>query len=160
MTDSIVPENKDNAQVKIPPPLCFGILLILGIILQSDWIAGRFHLGWQTVVGGTIFLLAFIAVVWEALNHSKAGSNVEPWKPTTLILSKGLYKYSRNPIYVGMIIAYLGISLAAGSWASIILLPIAIVIIRFHVIAREEAYLERKFGSEYLAYKQKVRRWI
>lgn len=152
--------NNDNAQVKIPPPLCFGAFLGVGLFLQSDWINGEFGQIERLILGVILFAASIAVIAKEALSHGKSGSNVEPWKPTTLIISSGLYGYSRNPIYVGMITAYAGIALVAGSFGALILLPFCILIIRYHVIAREEAYLEQKFGEEYLNYKQKVRRWI
>lgn len=150
----------DNAQVRIPPPLCFAAFLLLGIGLQSNWIAGVFGPPLYLGIGGIIFTAGAYVILIEAIRHRKSGSNVEPWKPTTVILSTGFYKYSRNPIYVGMVIAYVGVTIAAMSWAAFLLLPLPILIVRVHVIAREEAYLESKFGTQYLDYKKQVRRWI
>jgi len=153
-------DKSDNAKVRIPPPLCFGVFLIGGILLQSSWMEGEWGPLYASITGGVLFIASLIVVIIEALRHERSGSNVEPWKPTTLILSSGAYAYSRNPIYVGMIVAYLGVAFAASSLVAVALLPLAILIIRYYVIAREEAYLIRKFGDEYLDYMKKVRRWI
>ena len=150
----------DNAQVRIPPPLCFAFFLVLGVLLQSDWIQGLLGPLPFLVAGSVLFLAGAYIIFIEATRHKKSGSNVEPWKPTTVILSTGFYKYSRNPIYVGMVITYLGIGIAAMSWVALLLLPLPILIVRFHVIAREESYLEGKFGAQYLDYKKQVRRWL
>jgi len=90
----------------------------------------------------------------------RARTNVEPWKPTTAIIADGIYGISRNPIYLGMISIYLGVSCLFNSFW--FLPPIILVLITMHygVIRREEKYLERKFGGEYLNYKNSVRRWI
>ncbi len=151
---------RDHPGVKIPPPLCYLAFLTAGIFLNSDWAEGETGSLFRLLVGTLIALCALSITAVEARNHGKSGSNVEPWKPTTLILSDGLYAYSRNPIYVGMAITYVGIALAAGSWLAFLLLPFCLLVIRYHVIAREEAYLEEKFGDEYLSYKASVRRWI
>jgi len=153
-------EDNDNAHVRIPPPLCFAAFLILGILLQSDWIEGSIGSIPRISFGALLFVVSLAIIIKVAFIHQTSGSNVEPWKPTTLILSSGLYAYSRNPIYVGMMTAYTGVALAAGSFGALALLPFCLLIIRYHVIAREEAYLEQKFGKEYLSYKVKVRRWL
>ncbi len=153
-------EKTDHAGVKIPPPLCYLAFLLAGIIIQSDWMNGTIGSLYQ-IIGGVILIGAGLMIlIPEARSHKKVGSNVEPWKPTTTIIDTGLYGYSRNPIYVGMAITYLGFTLASWSASALILLPLCLVVIRYHVIAREEAYLESKFGNEYLEYKSRVRRWI
>ncbi len=151
---------RDHPGVKVPPPLCFLFFLVIGVFLNSDWIEGEPGPLIRLLTGGFIGAAALIVTLKEAWQHEKSGSNVEPWKPTTLILTNGLYAYSRNPIYVGMAVLYSGIAMAAGSWLSLVLLPISLLVIRYHVIAREEAYLEEKFGDEYLNYKASVRRWL
>jgi len=160
MTSDNASDQNDNAKVRIPPPLCFAAFLIAGLLLQSDWINGEIGSGGRNLFGTLLFAISLGVIIKEALAHKKSGSNVEPWKPTTLILSTGLYAYSRNPIYVGMTFAYLGVAFAAGSFGAMALLPFCLLIIYYRVIALEEAYLARKFGDEYLAYKQKVRRWL
>ncbi|MAZ04133.1 MAG: isoprenylcysteine carboxyl methyltransferase [Sneathiella sp.] len=150
----------DSPGVKIPPPLCFLAFLAIGIYFNSAWMEGRAAEPILTVIGGLLTLVSAIYLAHSARKHKTAGSNVEPWKPTTTIISDGIYKYSRNPIYVAMAAAYLGLAIAAASWLAVVLLPFCLAFIRYYVIAKEEAYLEDKFGSEYLEYKKKVRRWL
>lgn len=151
---------QDHPGVKIPPPLCYFVFLVLGIVLNSDWINGSLGSVEQLVSGGVLLGIGLLVTIPEAFHHKKAGTNVEPWKPTTTILDTGLYAYSRNPIYLGMTLAYLGIALASWSLGMLFLLPLCLGVMHFQVIAREEAYLEDKFGDEYLSYKSRVRRWI
>ncbi len=153
-------DKPDHPGVKIPPPLCFLFFLTVGILINSDWIDGSIGSLYQFIGGAVLVGAGFLMIIPVALNHKKAGSNVEPWKPTTVILDTGLYAHTRNPIYVGMVVSYLGFSLAAWSTASLILLPLCLLIIRYHVIAREETYLENKFGDNYRDYKARVRRWV
>ncbi len=81
-------------------------------------------------------------------------------EPATAILSDGLYGVSRNPIYLGLTAIYLGVGVMADAgWVAVLLGPL-LAVMHFGVIAREERYLERKFGDEYRRYKAKVRRWI
>lgn len=79
---------------------------------------------------------------------------------TTAIVTDGLFRFSRNPIYVSDLLLYVGLSLALNTWWALALTPVLVLIMNVGVIAREEAYLERKFGNEYLRYKQQVRRWL
>ncbi|MBL4906849.1 MAG: isoprenylcysteine carboxylmethyltransferase family protein [Sneathiella sp.] len=154
------PQKIDHPGVKIPPPLCYLAFLIIGIFVSSDWLNGNIGSLYQLIAGAVFVVAGLLILIPEALHHKKVGSNVEPWKPTTTIIDTGLYAYSRNPIYVGMTISYLGFTLASWSLAALLLLPLCLLIIRYHVIGREEAYLEGKFGDEYLDYKTRVRRWI
>jgi protein-S-isoprenylcysteine O-methyltransferase Ste14 len=87
------------------------------------------------------------------------GTAVEPWKPTTAIVTTGPYRITRNPAYVGMALAYAGIAVMSDALWVLAPLPLVLLVIDRGVIAREERYLERKFGQEYLDYKDRVRRW-
>jgi protein-S-isoprenylcysteine O-methyltransferase Ste14 len=87
-------------------------------------------------------------------------TNASPYKPSTSIVTSGPYRFTRNPIYVGFTLMYLGLSIFANALWPVLLLPGVITMMRRGVIEREEAYLERKFGEEYLSYKERVRRWI
>ena len=81
-------------------------------------------------------------------------------QPVRALVTTGIHGWSRNPIYVGMFLIYGGIAItAASTWLLALALPLAIVI-RYGVVAREEAYLERRFGSAYRDYKARVRRWV
>ncbi|MBL4758273.1 MAG: isoprenylcysteine carboxylmethyltransferase family protein [Rhizobiales bacterium] len=150
----------DNAGVKIPPPLIFLGCLLVGLGDDSPWLNFQLAETWMMVIGGLITAAGIVLILKGAPRHKAAGSNVEPWKPTTTIMTDGLYGWSRNPIYLGMAIIHAGLALSGGSLAALVTLAPAILAIRFYVIAREERYLEAKFGDEYLAYKAKVRRWI
>ena len=93
-------------------------------------------------------------------NRSRAGTPVPTNEPTRVLVTTGIHSWTRNPIYLGMFLVYGGIGIAARSlWTLILMLPLAITI-RYGVVAREEAYLERLFGDAYRDYKARVRRWI
>ena len=90
----------------------------------------------------------------------RTGQDPKPWKSTPEIISSGVYTVSRNPMYVGMSLLLAGIGIGwANGWLLVLLPPLWFVIYRT-AIRHEEAYLERKFGDRYLAYKRSVRRWI
>ena len=90
----------------------------------------------------------------------KADTRVETNKPTTTIVANGPYRFTRNPIYIGMFLGQTGLAIGLDNlWVLAALVPFYLVI-RYGVVAREEAYLERKFGDVYLGYKSRVRRWL
>lgn len=151
---------KDSPGVVAPPPLVFASGLIAGAILT--WflptallppVIGYVTGGFLATVG-----LAMILSIYIAMRRAK--TNIEPWKPTTAVIESGLYRYSRNPIYVAMAIVYLGIAAMFVLTWSLLFLPVCLLFIHFFQILPEEKYLETKFGSSYNAYRSRVRRWI
>lgn len=154
--------NRDHPGVLAPPPLIYLGFLLAGygigqLVSEPSLGLGvdlRRGLAFALVIGG--LLLDGIA----AGTFRRLGTPPEPWKPTTALATGGLYKYSRNPIYVGFGVTYVGFALAMDSPVALAMLfPCLIVVDRF-VIAREERYLTTKFGAEYQAYQGKVRRWL
>ena len=153
-------DEQDKAGIIAPPPLIYLGTLFFGLLLNRRFpitflprtIARS--LGWP-LLGGGVLLLGWFA--W-AMHH--AGTPASPYKPVSHVVTEGPFHYTRNPGYLSMTMIYTGIaSLANALWA-ILLLPVALLVIQRGVIEREERYLERKFGEEYLGYKARVRRWI
>jgi protein-S-isoprenylcysteine O-methyltransferase Ste14 len=151
---------EDTAGVAAPPPLVYVAGLVVGFALEAllpgvdlaAWI--EWGVGGLLVVAGLALLLSFNR------RFSRAGTAVEPWKPTTAIVTTGPYRITRNPAYLGMTLTYVGIAVMSSAVWVLVPLPFVIAVIDRAVIAREERYLERKFGEEYLAYQRTVRRWI
>src|SRR5262249_25122090 len=111
-------------------------------------------------LGAMVFALALGLFVWAIVTMTRAGTNVPSKLPTTAILDIGPFRFTRNPIYVGMMLGLIGLALAFNSlWLLLMLVPFALVI-RYAVVAHEEAYLERKFGDVYRGYRARVRRWL
>ena len=153
-------EGEDKAGVVAPPPLIFLTGLALGFVLEAllpsaDLPAAvRWPLGAALVVAGGVLALSFLRA------FQRAQTAVEPWKPTTAIVTSGPYRITRNPGYLGMALTYAGIAvLASALWPLLTLLPTLLVVDR-GVIAREERYLLGKFRAEYGTYMQRVRRWV
>jgi protein-S-isoprenylcysteine O-methyltransferase Ste14 len=109
---------------------------------------------------GAIFALAFALAIWAIVTIRKAGTQVETYKPTTTIVANGPYRFTRNPIYLGMVLGLIGLAIAFDSLWILATLVLFYLVIRYGVVVREEAYLERKFGDVYLGYKSRVRRWL
>jgi len=150
----------DHANVRVPPPVIYLTFLVSGVVMDSPWIGGQLSAPLDMAAGAVVLVVAIILSLYSVPRHRKEGSNVEPWKPTTKIFSDGIYGRSRNPIYLAMALLFAGIALVAGSTMALAYLIPCLLVIRFYVIAREESYLEQKFGAEYLDYKARVRRWI
>ena len=101
------------------------------------------------------------ALIAAALGRfGKAGTPAEPWKPTTALTTSGVYRLTRNPMYVGMAILLAGLAVGLGSWGALFALPLVCLIIDRFVIVREERYLEDLFGDSYATYRNRVRRWL
>jgi len=152
-----------TASVIARPPLLFLAALLIG--LASDRL-----LAWPFAVPGTDLVhwitAASLILVGMALfaagirSFLRAATPVPTNQPTRVLVTTGIHSWTRNPIYLGMFLVYGGIGIAARSpWTLILTLPLAVTI-RYGVVAREEAYLERRFGDAYREYKARARRWL
>jgi protein-S-isoprenylcysteine O-methyltransferase Ste14 len=83
-----------------------------------------------------------------------------PHHPVSALVTTGAYRISRNPMYAGLAVGYVGGTLLLGSWWSLVLLPPALAAVQIMVILPEERYLQRRFGAEYAGYRARVRRWL
>ena len=151
---------KDTAGVIAPPPLIFLSGLLIGGLLS--WFYPKPFLPKLVgyILGGILIVFGLVIILVAHLKMKKAKTNIEPWKPTTAILSDGIFAISRNPIYLAMIFIYIGGVLAFNLLWMLPPLILVLLVMHFGVILREEKYLEQKFGEEYLNYKKQVRRWI
>ena len=154
-------DTPETAQVLIRPPLAWALAVVAGLVL--DWLAPLPFLpeDWPAgLLGAVVFVLALALAIWAIDTMTRAGTNVPTNRPTTAIVESGPYRFTRNPIYLGMFLGLAGLAVAFNNlWLLILLVPFALVI-RYGVVAREEAYLERKFGDDYGDYRARVRRWV
>ena len=112
------------------------------------------------IIAGLLIGIGTAVFAAAIRNFSKAGTPVQGTEPARVLVATGIHGWTRNPIYLGMLLLYIGIGIAVRSPSILILVvPIAITL-RYGVIAREEAYLERRFGEAYRDYKARVRRWL
>ncbi|MPY88600.1 MAG: isoprenylcysteine carboxylmethyltransferase family protein [Luteitalea sp.] len=152
-----------TAGVIARPPLLFLAALLLG--LASDHLlplpfavpeADLVH--W--IIAGSVILIGLALAAAGVRNFSRAATPVPTNEPTRVLVTTGMHGWMRNPIYLGMFLVYGGIGVAVQStWVLVLTLPLA-VLIRYGVVAREEAYLERRFGDAYIDYRRRVRRWL
>jgi protein-S-isoprenylcysteine O-methyltransferase Ste14 len=154
-------EPKDNPGTIVRPPIALLIAFVAGLALDWLWplpfVPASIPRVW---IGVLLFAAGLALLIWAFRSFREAGTNVQTSEPTTAIVERGPYGFSRNPIYVAMFLALTGLAIGFNSlWVLAMLVPFYLVI-RYGVVAREEAYLERKFGGVYLAYKSRVRRWL
>ncbi|HEV7290269.1 isoprenylcysteine carboxylmethyltransferase family protein [Sphingomonas sp.] len=159
MTDT----KPDIPGVIAPPPLIFLGYLIAGIALEylvvrTQGLDMPGSLRWTVVA---LFLLAGGGLIAAALGRFKAaGTPAPPWQPTTAFVVQGVYRWTRNPMYLGMTLAYLGLTVAANAPVALWLVVPLIMTIHYGVIAREERYMADKFGVPYINYAHNVPRWL
>jgi protein-S-isoprenylcysteine O-methyltransferase Ste14 len=154
-------EAADNSNAAVHPPIAWGLAFVAG--LAADWlyplplVPASIPGPW---VGAAVFAIGFVLAIWAIVTIREAGTRVETNKPTTAIVVQGPYRFTRNPIYIGMFLGQIGLAIGFDSlWILAMLVPFYLVI-RYGVVGREEAYLERKFGDVYLGYASRVRRWL
>ena len=148
------------------PPLMFLAAVVLGLaldhLLRLPFPVSRIGLAhWISAINAGVLILIGIAVFAAGIrNFSRAETPVQGTKPARALVTSGIHGWSRNPIYLGMFLVYVGIAIVVRSSWILILLPPLAIIMRYGVIAREEAYLERRFGDAYRGYKARVGRWL
>jgi protein-S-isoprenylcysteine O-methyltransferase Ste14 len=153
-------DEQDNPGGWLPPPLTYLLTLLLGLVLDR-----RLHvpflphgvarvLGWPLVGGGTALATWFIRTM------RSADTTLDVNKPVSSLVQDGPFRHSRNPGYLSLAMIYAGIAILRNALWAILLLPLLVVVTQRELIEREERYLERTFGEEYLAYKRRVRRWV
>ncbi len=150
--------------MRIPPPILLLVCLISGwaldqgrswlILPATRWVAPR------VALSGALILLGLGLIVYCARQFKNAQTRIEPWRPTSSVITTGPYRYSRNPIYLAFAVAGAGIALAFNTWWMLLSLLVFVLIADKLVIEREERYLERKFSESYLNYRRETRRWL
>ena len=153
----------DHAEVAVMPPLLFLGALALGSALSLVVPIGPGPGSANALaltVGLTFVAIGFALVALSVRNFRRAGTSVVPTEPATTLVVTGPYRFTRNPIYVGFVLAYFGLAIVLTSmWVLLLLIPV-LVILQRGVVAREEDYLERQFGEAYRKYKARVPRWL
>jgi len=155
-----MPDDQDDPGIRVPPPLIYLLPLILGLLLDR-----RSHvpflprraarsLGWPLLGGGVLLSRWFLKTM------RKADAPVRTDRPVPRLTTEGPFRYTRNPGYLSMAMIYAGIAVLRNALWAILFSPLVLYVTQREVIGREERYLERTFGEEYLSYKTRVRRWV
>lgn len=154
--------DENSAKVGFPPPFVFIGFLLLGLAADRAFaLPGlglstnlRILLAAAAVGGGAALLIAALG------GFRRANTPPEPWREVSALVVSGVYRFTRNPMYLGMAAVHLGLALGLGSIGGLIGLAFAVVAIQTQVIMREEAYMATRFGADYDRYRQQVRRWL
>ena len=157
---SELPPEEDRPGVPIAPPLLFFIPILASLVIEWFVPTSFVHGAFRWIIGALFFLAGIALNVGGFMTQKRAGTDPIPFNPSTRIVSHGLYRFTRNPMYIGFALWTLALAVLVDSAWTLLAVPIGLVLIDRIVIAREERYLERKFGEEYLNYKRRVRRWI
>lgn len=150
----------DRARIVAPPPVIYLGVLGLGLLLEWRWPTRLLNRSLAVSVGSAILITGVIGLAAAIRTLWRAHTPINPYKATTAVVTGGLFRFSRNPIYVSDTLIYVGLSLALNAWWALALTPVVVWIMQVGVIVREEEYLERTFGEDYLRYKRQVRRWL
>ncbi len=153
-------KDRSGPGVHFPPPLIFGAAIALGVMLDGSWIQWRHVTHPSQFAGVAVGAVGLLLMLVSLSLFRRFRTRPEPWQPSTTLIHSGIYRFSRNPMYLGMAVLSAGIALFFESIAALVLLAAAILVIDRYVIAREEDYLSQRFGTEYDHYRAKVRRWI
>ena len=149
--------------VPVPPPLVFLAVYVAAWLLNRrlEFLINGSGAGAVQLVAGSAGLAAGTGLVgWAVVTLVRARTSIQPHRPARQLVTWGPYRFTRNPIYVGLVSAYLGFALVRNEAWPLALLPLVIATISVAVIPREERYLGRTFPIEYEAYRQRARRWL
>ena len=150
----------DNPGVVARPPLLYAVAFVLALVGRWFWPAPIFGPAVALWSGLVLVALGVGTAIWGRRTMQAAGTNIDPARPTTAIVTSGPFRFSRNPLYLALTVLYLGLTLAVNTWWGVFVLVPLLIIMHRGIVLREERYLEVKFGESYRQYRSKVRRYL
>lgn len=150
----------DTAGVIAPPPLIYLSGWLLGWLFDKAYPLAWLPSALTWPIGAVLIVCGVLCAAFAFSAMRRARTPVDPYSPSTAIVSAGSYRYSRNPLYLALTLFYVALAAIVNSAWPLLLLPLVLLVMQQGVITREERYLEQKFGEQYLRYKSKVRRWL
>ena len=159
MTETEKPNIPEGASRILPPVWFFGAILVMVAIwygVPGTQVAGNLHL----YAGIGLMAVGISFAVYGKKQFDHAGTPVRPFTKSSALVMSGPFRFSRNPMYLAMVVVLIGVGLALGKIAPFAVIPIFIMWIRSRFIRYEEQIMEARFGAAYLDYKNRVRRWI
>ncbi len=151
---------RDAPGVIAPPPLIYLGFLIAGLALDFIWPVAVLPSSVQYLTGAALIAAGGIVAAYALREFRGAGTSFKTHEPATAMITGGPFRFSRNPIYIGLGLFYAGIGVASDNLWVVLLLAPCLAVVHYGVILREERYLEAKFGEQYLGFKASVRRWF
>jgi protein-S-isoprenylcysteine O-methyltransferase Ste14 len=155
-----LPSHEDKPGVPIAPPLLFVLPILASVAVELFFPTSFTRGSVRWIAGVLLFVLGLSLNIIGFVTQKRAGTDPIPFHPSTRIVTHGLYRFTRNPMYIGFAFWTLGLAVMVDSVWMLMAVPLGLILTDLLVVRREEAYLERKFGEEYLEYKRRVRRWI
>ena len=155
--------DRDNPGVIGFPPLIWAASVAASLVVHFFVVAVPMSILSHAVsrgIGIALFVIAPVLAISAMVTFKKAGTNIHPSEPATTIVRGGPYRFTRNPMYLALMLLQIGVAFLLADAITFLFAAALAVIFHFGVILREERYLEAKFGEEYLALKRTVRRWI
>lgn len=160
MPEDHATEAPRTSGIRVPPPLYYVAGFLAGVALEAAFPIDRPPLA-ITLIGAAIGFAGWLALDGAAMvSFGRAGTSMIPMRPSTALVTTGPYRFTRNPMYLGMAFLYAGIAFAVGLIWPLIVLPVVLLAVDRLVIAREEPYLLGLFGEPYREYTARVRRWL
>ena len=150
----------DSSGAIAPPPVIALVMVAVGVVLGVLWPVEIIPAPWQYVAGIPIMAGAGLLVASAFRLFQRAKTPVPTYRMPTALVTSGVYRFTRNPIYLSMVLLMIGLAVTFDNIWLLALTAVFQQIIRWGVIAREEPFLEAKFGDDYHAFKQRTRRWI
>ena len=151
---------RDTAGIPVPPPLVYLVPLAVSYVFSRLYPVRLLPPVVADLAGGLLLALWLAVSIPAILTFRRARTSINPMVPSTALIVTGPFHFTRNPLYLGLAFGYSGVSILTQAWWGFVLLPLVLVVMQRTVIEREERYLERKFGQDYIRYKQRVRRWL
>ena len=146
--------------VRLHPPIIYAISILCGIVLNNlSPLVMPFGL-YGRLYGGIILAFVFAIAGWALFEFHSAKTDVRPDRPDSALITGGPFKFTRNPLYIVLSLVQATAAVWLNNLWVLILLPLSITVITRYAIAREERYLEKLFGQDYLDYQSRVRRWL
>ena len=135
------------------------------LIVLSAWLVHALLGPWPTLVqlpvwGGVLVVLGFSCMMWARILFTSRNTTLFVGRPSSQLVCDGPFRFSRNPMYVGVLVFLMGLALWVGTWPFYMAVPITFLFLNFFHIPCEEALLRELFGERYLAYSKEVRRWL
>jgi protein-S-isoprenylcysteine O-methyltransferase Ste14 len=158
----LISAERDRASIVAPPPLLTAICIGAGFIANHFKPLPLFPgIGWYRLPFAVALLMLAGAIIASAIRQfRKHHEHPSPYKPTDTIVASGIYRFTRNPIYLGFLLVVLAVAIGANSGWLLISCAALFVILLFGVVKPEERYLSAKFGDGYAEYRRRVRRWL
>ncbi len=148
-----------NPGIHFPPPFLYVALFLLGLLLDHLIPLPALPRGLSRILSA-VLLSGLSLTFWSLWLFLRARTSPLPMRASTALVRTGPYRFTRNPMYLGLLLAYAGLALLFGVTWALILSPGVVLLVERLVIRREEKYLEEKFGEEYRRFLREVRRWI